>query len=208
MVAPDARRRGIGTALLDAALPLYGGFGRREVLLIVPRPSVAGMRLALRRGGRSTTRSMRWCFPAARSRAQAPAISLRPATLRDLPGSRACWRWASVRPFADLVGRLDSPHGRTVIVDLRGSVIGTLSLTRDGDHAGVYAFVIDPSCRAGAWAATHSGALPAATCRGRTPDRIGGRCRQRPRARPLHLARLRARYHGGLLCVAADLTRR
>lgn len=50
MVAPDARRRGIGTALLDAAVPLYRGLGLREVLLIVPRPSMAGKHLALRRG--------------------------------------------------------------------------------------------------------------------------------------------------------------
>ena len=51
MVAPDARRRGIGTALLDAALPLCRERGDRQPLLIVPRPSVAGKRLALRRGG-------------------------------------------------------------------------------------------------------------------------------------------------------------
>ena len=50
MVAPDARRRGIGTALLDAALPLCRGLGVRGALLIVPRPSEAGKRLALRRG--------------------------------------------------------------------------------------------------------------------------------------------------------------
>ena len=37
-------------ALLDAAMPLCRGLGCREALLIVPRPSVAGKRLALRRG--------------------------------------------------------------------------------------------------------------------------------------------------------------
>ena len=51
MVAPDARRRGIGTALLDSALRLCRERGDRRPLLIVPRSSVAGRRLALRRGG-------------------------------------------------------------------------------------------------------------------------------------------------------------
>jgi GNAT superfamily N-acetyltransferase len=51
MVAPDARRRGIGTALLDAALPLCRERRHQPVLLIVPRSSDAGRRLALGRGG-------------------------------------------------------------------------------------------------------------------------------------------------------------
>jgi len=34
---------------------------------------------------------------------------------------------------------------RTLVVELRGSAVGTLSLTRDGNDAGVYGFVVDPS---------------------------------------------------------------
>lgn len=51
MVAPDARRRGIGSALLDAALPLCRALGDRLPLLAVPRQSIEGKRLALHRGG-------------------------------------------------------------------------------------------------------------------------------------------------------------
>jgi GNAT superfamily N-acetyltransferase len=47
MVAPDARRCGIGSALLDAAVPLCRERGGRQPLLIVPRPSIAGKHLAL-----------------------------------------------------------------------------------------------------------------------------------------------------------------
>ncbi len=47
MVAPGARRRGIGTALLRAALARC----EDDPLLVVPRPSRAGARLAARYGG-------------------------------------------------------------------------------------------------------------------------------------------------------------
>ena len=49
--APDARRRGIGSALLDAAVPLCRERGDRQPLLVVPRQSIAGKRLALSLGG-------------------------------------------------------------------------------------------------------------------------------------------------------------
>lgn len=32
-----------------------------------------------------------------------------------------------------------------MVVELGGSVVGTLRLIRDGDDAGIYAFVVDPS---------------------------------------------------------------
>ena len=34
-----------------------------------------------------------------------------------------------------------------MIVDVGGSVVGTLRVTRDGDNAGIYGFAIDPSCQ-------------------------------------------------------------
>ena len=147
MVAPDARRRGIGTALLDAAVPLYRGLGLREVLLIVPRPSVAGKHLALRRGAVLDHSEHALVLSGSPSPGpQAPTLSLRPATPRDLPRiSRLLELGFGPPPSADLAERLDSPQERTVVVELRGSVIGTLRLTRDGDVARVYAFVIDPS---------------------------------------------------------------
>src|SRR5690349_6952896 len=49
MVDPAARRRGIGTAMLDAALQICRQREHKAILLIVPRPSVAGRALAQRR---------------------------------------------------------------------------------------------------------------------------------------------------------------
>ena len=86
MVSPEARRRGIGTALLDAALPLCRERSDRRPLLIVPRPSVAGKRLALSRGGvldHSEHALVLSADPITGSRE--PAITLRPATAADLP---------------------------------------------------------------------------------------------------------------------------
>jgi GNAT superfamily N-acetyltransferase len=48
MVDPAARRRGIGTALLDAGLRLCQEREHETVLLVVPRSSVAGRSLAQR----------------------------------------------------------------------------------------------------------------------------------------------------------------
>ena len=50
----------------------------------------------------------------------------------------------SLRPMILRVP-LDSPHERTVIVDVSGSAVGTLRLTRNGEDAGIYGFAIDPS---------------------------------------------------------------
>jgi ribosomal protein S18 acetylase RimI-like enzyme len=146
MVAPDARRRGIGTALLDAAVPLFRGRGVREALLIVPRPSVAGNRLAARRGAvldHSEHALVLSGEPISGPRAA--ALSLRPATAADLPLVSEVLEAAFGEPApAGLAERLDSPHERTVVVEVEGSVIGTLRLTRDADLAGIYGFAIDP----------------------------------------------------------------
>lgn len=145
MVGPDARRRGIGTALLDAAVPLCRTRGVREALLIVPRPSVTGKRLALRRGGvldHSEHALVLSGDPT--GGAHDPMLRLRPATVADLPLVSHVLE-ETPGPPEDLAARLDTPHERTVVIELRGSGVGTLRLTRDGDDAGIYGFAIDPS---------------------------------------------------------------
>jgi ribosomal protein S18 acetylase RimI-like enzyme len=149
MVSPDARRRGIGAALLDAALPLCREQSDRRPLLIVPRPSVAGKRLALRRGGvldHSEHALVLSGDPTSGSRG--PAITLRPATMADVPLVSHLLEDGFGEPAdAGLAERLDSPCERTAIVELGGSAVGTLRLTRDGSDARIYGFVIDRSWR-------------------------------------------------------------
>jgi ribosomal protein S18 acetylase RimI-like enzyme len=147
MVSPDARRRGIGTALLDAALPLCRARSDRRPLLIVPRSSPAGQRLALRRGGvlhHSEHALVLSGDPTGGSPER--AITLRPATMADLPLVSRLLELGFGEPApSGLAARLDSPHERTAIVERDGAAVGTLRLRRDGDNASVYGFVIDPS---------------------------------------------------------------
>ncbi len=147
MVAPDARRRGIGTALLDGALPLCHGVADGEALLIVPRHSEAGKRLALRRGAvfhHSEHALVLSGDPTAGP--HEPALSARPATPADIPVvSRLLEAGFGAPAPEDLAARVNSPHGPTLVVELDGAAVGTLSLTREGDDARIYGFVIDPS---------------------------------------------------------------
>ena len=143
MVAPDARRRGIGTALLDAVLPLCRERGDRPPLLVVPRQSIAGKRLAQRRGGTLDHSEHHLVLVGEPSSGpHRPEISLRPATgrcaARRIP-ARA--RLSMVAPD-DLGDRLK----RTALVELDGAVVGTLFLERDDDEeASIFGFVIEPS---------------------------------------------------------------
>lgn len=147
MVAPDARRRGIGTALLDAAMPLCAEVRSRQVLLIVPRSSAGGKQLALRRGGQLEHSEHALVLSGdPLSGPHDGALSLRQATTADLPVLSRLLEAGFGQPAPeDLADRLDSERRRTVIVDLSGSPVGTLSVALDGTTAGIYGFVIDPA---------------------------------------------------------------
>lgn len=142
MVAPDARRRGIGTALLDAALALCRERGHRPPLLVVPRRSEDGRRLALRRGGvldHSEHHLVLLGDPIGGS--PEPHVGLRPARPADTGRVVSLldrgFGWAGPD---DLGERLD----RTMLVELAGAVVGTLFVDRDDDEGSVFGFVIDP----------------------------------------------------------------
>jgi len=144
MVAPDARRRGIGSALLDAAVPLCRERGDRPPLLVVPRQSIAGKRLALRRGGTLDHSEHHLVLSGQpTSGPHGPEISLRPATVADVPLVVSLleqgFGWSGPD---DLGNRLE----RTALVELRGAVVGTLFLERDDDEkASIFGFVVEPS---------------------------------------------------------------
>lgn len=149
MVAPDARGRGIGSALLDDALSLSRGRGDPAPLLIVPRPSEAGRRLALRRGGvlDHSEHALVLSGPPTRGAREQP-VSLRQATPADVALIARLLELGFGRHVtADLVDRLDSPRERTAIVELAGSAVGTLRLRRDVAGGAIYGFVIEPSLR-------------------------------------------------------------
>ncbi len=145
MVAPEARRRGIATALLDAAAPLQRARGYRPVLLIVPRPSVAGRILAERRGGvLDHSEHALMLTGAPRSRPRDPAPSLRPSSQDEAPLVSRLLELGFGQPATDVAGRLDSPGETWMVIELDREPVGAMRLLRDGDEAAVYGFVVDP----------------------------------------------------------------
>ena len=146
MVDPAARRRGIATALLDAATPIWRERGAQTVLLIVPRASAAGKRLALGREGsldHSEHALVLTRLPAGGT--EYAALCLRQASPEDVPEIARLLELGFGDGATEVADRLQSPRERTLVVELSGKTVGTLRVTRDGDDAGIYAFVIDPA---------------------------------------------------------------
>jgi ribosomal protein S18 acetylase RimI-like enzyme len=146
MVDPDRRRHGIGTALLDAALPVARGRGFDPVLLVVPRESAGGRALAERRGAtveHSEHALVLDGVPQASPRD--PEISLRSATAADAPRLSSLLAAGFGHAPDDLAADMANDTGSTIVVMRGGDTVGTLRLSHDGDVAGIYGFVVDPA---------------------------------------------------------------
>jgi ribosomal protein S18 acetylase RimI-like enzyme len=149
MVDPAARRRGIGTALLDAATPLIAERGYTKTLLVCPRAGDSGAQFAADKGGeRDHSEYALVLFGAPVEGPSDPAVTLRAATADDaeavggLLESGFGYRPADVR--ADLA---NDPRGENVIVVRDGATIGYLRLSLHDGQGGVYGFVVDPAWR-------------------------------------------------------------
>lgn len=146
MVAPAARRRGIATTLLDAALPLCRYRGYQQALLVVPRTSTAGKALAGRRGAAlDHSEHALVLLTEPNGGVSDPGISLRKAVPADAAVVSRLLAAGFGHPTPDLAQQLASGQDLTVLAELDDSPVGTLRLTRDDDDAGVYGFVIDPA---------------------------------------------------------------
>ena len=146
MVDPNARRRGIATALLDAALPLCRDRGYQQALLVTPRGSVAGAEFARGRGAVLEHSEHALVLPGAPATGRAyPQLSVRPARAADADDVSRLLTAAFGRPPAH--GQERSPEDResTLVAEVAGTVVGTVRLTRDGDVGGVYGFAVDPA---------------------------------------------------------------
>jgi ribosomal protein S18 acetylase RimI-like enzyme len=148
MVDPQARRRGIATALLDAAMPTCRAHGGSSVLLVVPRQSVGGHALALRRGAALEHSEHALILNERPPAGPAdPRISIRSATRDDFEELSELimsgFGHPALHPHEfDRIGR-----SRTVIVQLGRVTVGTVRLTLDGLRGGVYGFTITPELR-------------------------------------------------------------
>ena len=147
MVDPAARRRGIATALLDAALPLCHDRGYGQALLVTPRASTAGRGMALGRGAvLEHSEHALVLLGAPTDGPTNPAITVRTATPDDIPEVSGLLTAAFGWPGSDVMDLAATKTTRTLLVEIAGSTVGTLRLTRDAeDAAGVYGFAVDPA---------------------------------------------------------------
>jgi ribosomal protein S18 acetylase RimI-like enzyme len=145
MVDPGSRRRGIGTALLDAALPICAGRGYGPILLIVPRSSTAGHALALGRGAELEHSEHALVLSGDPEDGPSdPRVIVRPGTEAD---SAEISRLL-IAGFGASDGGLrpgDAPHW--LVVERDGETVGALRATRHDDTGAVHGFVIDPVCQ-------------------------------------------------------------
>jgi ribosomal protein S18 acetylase RimI-like enzyme len=142
MVDPDSRRRGIGTALLDAALPICAARGYRPILLIVPRSSTPGRELALRRGAKLEHSEHALVLDGAPQDGPSdPRIAVRPGTVADAAEISRLLIAGFGGPAQEI--RLsDFPHW--LVVECDGEPVGALRASHHGNTGAVHGFVIDP----------------------------------------------------------------
>ncbi len=146
MVDPAGRRRGIATALLDAALPLCRERGYSQALLVTPGVSDAGRCFALHRGAvlEHSEHALVLVGDPADSPAN-PELTLRPATVADVDVIRELLGAAFGSAPSDLLERLQTETSRTLVVTLAGRAVGTVRLERGDDSGAVYGFAVDPA---------------------------------------------------------------
>jgi ribosomal protein S18 acetylase RimI-like enzyme len=146
MVAPDARGRGIASALLDAALPLCRARGEERALLVVPRNSPGGRALAVGRGGTlDHSEHALVLTDDAIGTERVPGVSLRPASPQDGACIARLLEAGFGLPATKTAEMTRSSHDRTWLVEQDGDVVGTLAVSPHDDGAGIYGFVIDPA---------------------------------------------------------------
>ncbi len=145
MVDPAARRRGIATKLLDAAVPICRERRYRRALLVTPRGSAAGREFARSRAARLEHSEHALVLQGAPTEGPTDArLRLRTATPADASEVSRLLAAAFGEPPTDLADRLAENSERTIVVELDRLVVGTVRVTRDGDTGSVYGFAVDP----------------------------------------------------------------
>ncbi len=150
MVAPGARRQGVGTALLEAARPLVRALGYERLLLVTPTVSMAGRAFAQRHGAqRDHSEHFLVLGDTPEGADRNPAVVLRVAVEQDREDVRRLLKGAfGGDPPVDVLHRHSDT---TYVAELTGVVVGTLrlSLHRTSEvHAAtgaVYGFGVDPN---------------------------------------------------------------
>jgi ribosomal protein S18 acetylase RimI-like enzyme len=149
MVDPAARRRGIGSALLDAARPLIHERGYTKTLLVCPRAGESGERFARSKGGELDHSEHALVLAGAPTDGRSdPATTLRAATADDADAVGALLRsgfgFTPPDVRAELAG---DTRGESMMIVRDGAPIGYLRRTLHDGLGGVYGFVVDAAWR-------------------------------------------------------------
>lgn len=149
MVDPDARRRGIGRALFEAALALCRAHEEKHrLLMVVPRDSPGGAGLAHAYGMTFDHSEFALSLRQAPDGAPAdPGLSLRQATADDIPVLSRLYDDAFHDGGHVDPARLSTDRSRTLLVVRDGRTVGTLAVAREGERSAIYAFVVDIALR-------------------------------------------------------------
>lgn len=146
MVDPAARRRGIATALLDAALPLGRERAYEKTLLVTSRGSEGGLRFALGRGAVLDHSEHALVLEGAPNEGPpGPEVTVRTATSADASDLARLLTAAFGYSPPDVAERLVTDSARTLIVEVGGAAVGTVRVTREDETGGVYGFAVDPA---------------------------------------------------------------
>lgn len=148
MVHPQARRRGIGAALLDAGVGLAAEQGVDRALVVVPSVSEAGRALVRRRG--ATLAHAEHALALGGDPTPGPAdrrVTMAPAEVADADEVARVLAAGFGEPVRDMTAQLAAETGaeRTWAVRHDGVVVATLRVTRDGALGAVHGFAVDPA---------------------------------------------------------------
>lgn len=148
MVDPGHRRRGIGGALLDAALTLSAAAGAQAPLLIVPRESVGGRALADRhRAAFDHSEHALVLHGEPADGPSDPRLGMRIAERRDVAAVMALMSSAFGYAPPDTAERLAAEGVTSFVFERDGQVVGTLRAILEDGTGGVYGFAVDPHWR-------------------------------------------------------------
>jgi ribosomal protein S18 acetylase RimI-like enzyme len=147
MVDPAVRRRGIGRALFDAALPLCRAAQKDRLLLVVPRVSPGGGELA-RGYGMTYEHSEHALRLGARPEPAAACsdLSLRPSNEDDIPALADMYTEAFGHAPSNL-GEMVTRESRPLIISRDEQPIGTIAAVREGRRGAIYGFIVVPPLR-------------------------------------------------------------